>query len=86
MKGYVGLRIAFKPPITAPYSLIIFASLYIAPAAFDILLFTQPFSGLAFDVTHITFSTLFLFLASNLPMKAVLPAPNVASPSDVGFT
>ncbi|KAF7319859.1 P-loop containing nucleoside triphosphate hydrolase protein [Mycena kentingensis (nom. inval.)] len=87
--GYTSLRIALNPPTTPPFLSFALAFIqFLTPLVQLILRVTEAGDvtlgpEFIFDLACIVAPGLFLWIAGTLPLRHVLPAPNVAKHTDV---
>ncbi|KIK70611.1 hypothetical protein GYMLUDRAFT_89627 [Collybiopsis luxurians FD-317 M1] len=79
---YAAMRIVIKSPSTAPYSLILFASLYAFISFFN-LMFDSSKSYTWMHVIDLVIPLIFVWLAGTFPLQDIPPGERIASKDDV---
>ncbi|TFK56635.1 pleiotropic drug resistance ABC transporter [Heliocybe sulcata] len=84
--GYAAVRVVMKPPLTTPYFLVAFFGVNVLVAFVNLLLDTVSpkldVAELIVDSVDCFVPGVLFYITGSLPMEALLPADNVACPTD----
>jgi hypothetical protein len=79
--------VIYKPPVTPPFLLILFASVHVVAAvvdlAFGLLTKDTNVGAVTLGIVRIAVAMLFIWLAGTLPLQAILPSQTVAGSKNV---
>lgn len=84
----MALRLVYKQPVTPPYCLLLFYTVYAAAALLDLAADVLTYHSINLvavlvDALRLVVPTVSLWIGGTFPMERILPAPNVAGEKDV---